>query len=123
MVLLTVGILGALYTKVTAYSCLPSSPVLGVRVPDKLLQPIEPLVYSVNERIEPRGQGIKPLVHLRIQPIDLIVQGIQLELCRCRLAVHPALVVLLVGAMLLVGLIYFRWDRESSGDAAEASDS
>ena len=28
---------------------------------------------------------------------------------------------LLVGAMLLAGLIYFRWERESSSDAAEAS--
>ena len=32
-------------------------------------------------------------------------------------------VVLLVGAMLLAGLMYFRWERESSGDAVEASDS
>ena len=32
-------------------------------------------------------------------------------------------VVLLVGTMLLVGLMYFRWERESSGDAVEASDS
>ena len=27
------------------------------------------------------------------------------------------------GAMLLAGLIYFRWERESSSDAAEVSDS
>ena len=32
-------------------------------------------------------------------------------------------VVLLVGAILLAGLIYFRWERGSSGVAAEASDS
>ena len=32
-------------------------------------------------------------------------------------------VVLLVGAMLLAGLMYFRWERESSGDAVEVSDS
>ena len=31
-------------------------------------------------------------------------------------------VVLLVGTMLLVGLMYFRWERESSDDAVEASD-
>lgn len=32
-------------------------------------------------------------------------------------------VVLLVGATLLAGLIYFRWERESSGDSGEASES
>ena len=32
-------------------------------------------------------------------------------------------VVLLVGAILLTGLMYFRWERESSDDAVEASDS
>ena len=32
-------------------------------------------------------------------------------------------VVLLVGTMLLAGLMYFRWEHESSGDAVEASDS
>ena len=32
-------------------------------------------------------------------------------------------VVLLVGTMLLAGLMYFRWERESSDDAVKASDS
>ena len=64
-----------------------------------------------------RGEGTNPLNALfsAVVPGDFGDAGNARDIAR--------FVVLLVGAMLLAGLMYFRWERESSGDAVEASDS